>query len=129
LPLENAAISHDGNLALLLSSIGPVDGTRVVWDESLHEDVRGLWSYAEGTPVHLLWAQLALLGFLLILSYSGGAALCFPTPSLRGTRRWSLYTRWELFTIRPVQPIPRCGLPMTLRLLLGRQTGPQAGSD
>lgn len=128
LPLENAAIAQDGNLALLLRSIGPADGTRIVWDESLHGDARGLWSYAEGTPVHLLWAQLALLGLLLILSYSrrSGPLLADPTIA-RDAPLEFVHSLGALYD--------KAGATNTavriaydrFRLMLGRQTGPQAG--
>ena len=80
LPLENAAIARDGNLALLLNSIGTAENTRIVWDESLHAEARGLWSYAKGTPVYLLWAQLALVAFLLVLSYGRRSGPVLPDP-------------------------------------------------
>jgi len=69
-PLENAVIAKDGDLALLLNSLGADPHSRIVWDESLHGDVPGLWSYANGTPVRLLGLQLALVGLLLVLSFS-----------------------------------------------------------
>ncbi len=80
LPLENAAVARDGDLALLLHSLGPSTDTRIVWDESLHGDEPGLWSYARGTPVHLLWAQLTLVGVLLVLSFSRRSGPLLPDP-------------------------------------------------
>jgi hypothetical protein len=68
-PLENGFVLKDGDLALLLASLG-AKGDRIVWDESLHNDEAGLWTYANGTPVHLLWAQLAVVALLLVLSFS-----------------------------------------------------------
>lgn len=44
-PLENASIGRANNLDLLLNSIGPVEGTHIYWDESLHGDVRSVWSF------------------------------------------------------------------------------------
>ncbi|HXE06252.1 MAG TPA: DUF4350 domain-containing protein [Acidobacteriaceae bacterium] len=78
-PLENAFIAKDGDLALLLASIG-TPGNRIVWDESLHDDEAGLWSYAKGTPVHLLWAQLAVVALLLVLSFSRRSGPLLPDP-------------------------------------------------
>lgn len=69
-PLENASILRAGNLDLLLNSIGPPQDTRVIWDESLHGDVRSPWSYTAGTPMRLLWIQCAILAALLIFSMS-----------------------------------------------------------
>jgi len=82
-PLENGSITKDGDLALLLSSLGsPKNRTadRIVWDESLHRDEAGLWSYASGTPVHLLWLQLTLVALLLILSFSRRSGPLLPDP-------------------------------------------------
>ncbi|HEY0758315.1 MAG TPA: DUF4350 domain-containing protein [Acidisarcina sp.] len=67
-PLENASISRGGNLDLLLNSIGPPGETRVIWDESLHGDIRSLWSYTTGTPLKLILVQVALAGALLLFS-------------------------------------------------------------
>lgn len=78
-PLENGFIAKDGDLALLLASIG-APGDHIVWDESLHDDEAGLWSYANGTPVHLLWAQLAVVALLLILSFSRRSGPLLPDP-------------------------------------------------
>ena len=78
-PLENAFIANDGDLALLLASLG-APGNRIVWDESLHNDEPGLWSYANGTPVHLLWAQLAVVALLLVLSFSRRSGPLLPDP-------------------------------------------------
>lgn len=69
-PLENASILRAGNLDLLLNSLGPPAGTRIIWDESLHGDVRTAWSYTSGTPMRLLWAQLAIVGSLMLFSLS-----------------------------------------------------------
>jgi hypothetical protein len=82
LPIENAAIARDGNLALLLYSLGSDPHARVVWDESLHQDVRGIWSYTQGTPVKLLWAQLAFVAILLVFSFSRRSGPLLPDPVL-----------------------------------------------
>ena len=79
-PLENGLIEKAGNLSLLLNSIGPRAATRVIWDESLHGEQPGLWSYAGGTPVPLLWAQLALVGALLVFSFSRRSGPLRPDP-------------------------------------------------
>jgi hypothetical protein len=69
-PLENVSLLRGGNLDLLLNSIGSgVPGEkRIVWDESLHGDVRSLSSYTAGTPVRLMWLQAVLIALLLLLS-------------------------------------------------------------
>jgi hypothetical protein len=51
-----------------------------VWDESLHGNSRSLWSYANGTPIHLVWGQLALVAALLLFSYSRRSGPLRPDP-------------------------------------------------
>lgn len=67
-PLTNAALTTDADLRLLLLSVG--DGRGVIWDESLHNAVPGLWSAAHGLPLRWLVAQVVLLAILLVLSFS-----------------------------------------------------------
>lgn len=67
-PLTNGALKNDPNLRLLLLSIG--DQRAVVWDESLHAEVPGLWSAAHGLPLRWLTAQVVFLAILLVLSFS-----------------------------------------------------------
>lgn len=66
--LTNAELKTDADLKLLLLSVG--DGRAVIWDESLHEEVPGLWSTARGLPLWWLTAQVILLAVLLVLSFS-----------------------------------------------------------
>lgn len=68
MPLTNAELKKDPDLRLLLLSLG--DGRAVLWDESLHESVPGLWDAAHGLPLWWLIAQIVLLAALLILSFS-----------------------------------------------------------
>jgi hypothetical protein len=67
-PLTNAELETDADLRLLLLSLG--DGRTVLWDESLHETVPGLWDAARGLPLWWMIAQVALLAVLVVLSYS-----------------------------------------------------------
>ena len=67
-PLTNAELKTDADLRLLLLSLG--DGRAVLWDESLHETVPGLWDAARGLPLWWLIAQVALAAVLLVLSFS-----------------------------------------------------------
>lgn len=73
-PLENASILRGGNLNLLLNSLNPSllapAQTHILWDESLHGDIRSLSSYTAGTPVRLMWLQAGITGLLLIFSMS-----------------------------------------------------------
>jgi hypothetical protein len=67
-PLTNGALTTDADLRLLLLSVG--DGRAVLWDESLHGAVPGLWSAAHGLPVRWLAIQVVLVAILLVLSFS-----------------------------------------------------------
>ncbi len=67
-PLTNAEVKTDADLRLLLLSLG--DGRAILWDESLHETVPGLWDAARGLPIWWLIAQVALVAALLVLSFS-----------------------------------------------------------
>ncbi|MGD0548284.1 MAG: hypothetical protein ABR991_10725, partial [Terracidiphilus sp.] len=69
-PLENGSLSRAHNLDLLLNSLGPCAGHRFYWDESLHGEIRSLWSYAGGTALNLLWAGLAAMALLIVFSFS-----------------------------------------------------------
>jgi len=69
-PLENASISRDHNLDLFLNSLGPRDGHKFYWDESLHGEVRSEWSYAGGPALNSLYIGLAGLALLVVLSFS-----------------------------------------------------------
>jgi hypothetical protein len=69
-PLENGALSRAHNLDLLLNSLGPRQGHRFYWDESLHGDIRSTWSYVAGPAWTMLWIGLAVLALLVILSFS-----------------------------------------------------------
>jgi hypothetical protein len=67
-PLTNDELRTDADLRLLLLSAG--EGRAVLWDESLQEQVPGLWSKAQGLPLWWLFGQVALVIVLLLLSFS-----------------------------------------------------------
>ena len=69
-PLENGSIARANDLELLLDSLGPPAGHHFYWDESLHGEIRSTWSYASGPAWNMLWIGLAVLGLLVILSFS-----------------------------------------------------------
>jgi hypothetical protein len=68
-PLSNAGISAEGNMNLLLNSLGPAEGTRVLWDEYYHGERKTLGSYLAGTPV--VWALLqgGIVCVMLVMAY------------------------------------------------------------
>ena len=69
-PLENASLDRGQDLNLLLNSLGPAAGHHFYWDESLHGDVRSNWSYAAGPARTLLLVGLAVVGLLVVFSFS-----------------------------------------------------------
>ena len=69
-PLENGSLSRAHNLDLLLASLGPRAGHRFYWDESLHGDIRSVWSYAGGVAWNSLWIGLPVLALLIVFSFS-----------------------------------------------------------
>jgi hypothetical protein len=96
-PLQNVGIQHENNLALFLNSIGPVSN-HVVWDESFHGSSPSLWSYADGTPLHLVWGQLALVALLLLFSYSRRSGPIRPDPVVsRATPLEFIYSLGSLY--------------------------------
>jgi len=82
-PLENGSLSRGHNLDLLLNSLGPRQGHRFYWDESLHGDVRSTWSYVAGPSWTMLWFGLLGLGILVVLSFSrrSGPVRDLPPPA------------------------------------------------
>jgi hypothetical protein len=69
-PLENASITRDANLELLLNSVGPAAGHTVYWDESLHGNVHTPWDYTRGPVWPLLLFGSIALAVLVVLSFS-----------------------------------------------------------
>jgi len=75
-PMENAELKNDGDLRLLLGSVGagansaPDAGREVVFEESLYGVVKTIWDEAKGLPLSWLSLQVALLFGLLVVSFS-----------------------------------------------------------
>jgi hypothetical protein len=69
-PLENGSLARAHNLDLLLNSLGPRDGHRFYWDESLHGQIRSNWSYAAGPALTMLRFGLLGLAVLVVFSFS-----------------------------------------------------------
>jgi hypothetical protein len=69
-PLENGSLARAQNLDLLLNSLGPKAGHKFYWDESLHGEIRSVWSFAWGPAMTLLCWSLPVLALLVIFSFS-----------------------------------------------------------
>jgi hypothetical protein len=85
-PLENGSLSRAHNLDLLLNSLGPREGHRFYWDESLHGDIGSTWSYATGPSWTMLWIGLPVVALLVVFSFSRRSGpLREPPPPARAT--------------------------------------------
>jgi hypothetical protein len=82
-PLENGSLNRAHNLDLLLASLGPRAGHRFYWDESLHGEIRTVWSYASGPSWTMLWIGLPVLALLIAFSFSrrSGPVRDLPPPA------------------------------------------------
>jgi len=82
-PLENGSIGRAHNLDLLLNSLGPREGHRFYWDESLHGDIRSTWSYVAGPSWTMLWFGLLGMALLIVFSFSrrSGPVRDLPPPA------------------------------------------------
>jgi hypothetical protein len=127
-PLENGSLARAHDLDLLLNSLGPRQGHRFYWDESLHGDVRSTWSYASGPALTLLQFGLPLLGLLIVFSFSrrSGPVRDLPAPARAtpieflealgslyrnaGAASTALAVAWERFRRHTLQ---LCGLRAT----------------
>jgi hypothetical protein len=69
-PLENGSLARGNNLDLLLNSLGPRDGHKFYWDESLHGEIRSTFSYASGPSLTLLWTGMIGMFILIVFSFS-----------------------------------------------------------
>jgi hypothetical protein len=82
-PLENGSLARAHDLDLLLNSLGPREGHRFYWDESLHGEIRSNWSFAAGPALTMLRFGLPALGLLVIFSFSrrSGPVRDLPQPA------------------------------------------------
>ncbi len=72
MPLENGYLSRAQNLDLLLNSLGPKTAHKFYWDESLHGEIRSVWTFAWGPAMTILcWSPA---GAVLCWSSSASAA-------------------------------------------------------
>ncbi len=82
-PLENGSLARANNLDFFLNSLGPREGHHFYWDESLHGEIRSVWSYAAGPALNMLWISLPVLALLVVLSFSrrSGPVRELPAPA------------------------------------------------
>jgi len=69
-PLENGSLARSHNLDVLLNSLGPKQGHRFYWDESLHGEIRSEWSFASGPALNMLRYGLPAMALLVLFSFS-----------------------------------------------------------
>lgn len=70
-PLSNLGLHQDGNLRLLLASVGGADRT-VYFDEYIHGAAQSPWTAARGTPLNGLIIQCCCVAALLLFSFGRG---------------------------------------------------------
>ena len=82
-PLENGSIARANDLNLLLNALGPRDGHRFYWDESLHGELHSIWFFARGPALYLLICGLLGIALLVIFSFSrrSGPVRDLPQPA------------------------------------------------
>ncbi len=82
-PLENGSLARASNLDFFLNSLGPRAGHHFYWDESLHGEIRSVWSYAAGPALTMLWISLPVLALLVVFSFSrrSGPVRELPAPA------------------------------------------------
>ena len=148
-PLENGSIARAHDLDLFLNSLGPREGHRFYWDESLHGEIRSIWSYAAGPALNMLWIGLAVLGLLVVLSFSrrSGPVRDLPPPPRAtpieflealgslyrnaGAASTAVSIAWERFRRHTLQLCGLRGSKMGAAELAGaiRSRFPQAGAN
>jgi hypothetical protein len=81
-PLENGSIQRGANLDLLLNSLGPPEGKRFYWDESLHGERHTAWEFVHGPVWTMLLCGFLGLLLLVVLSFSrrSGPLRALPQP-------------------------------------------------
>ena len=70
-PLTNLGLHQDGNLRLLLSSVGGTDRT-VYFDEYMHGINTSPWTATHGTPLTGIIVQTCCVAALLLFSFARG---------------------------------------------------------
>ncbi len=71
-PLTNQGLHQDGNLRLLLASVGGPDRT-VYFDEFMHGINQSPWTAAHGTPLTGIIVQTCCVAALLLFSFARGS--------------------------------------------------------
>jgi hypothetical protein len=69
LPLQNFGLGQASNLVLFLNSVGPLEETRILWDEYFHGQRPGFWSYIGRTPVPWSAVQFSVLALALLVTF------------------------------------------------------------
>jgi hypothetical protein len=79
-PLTNAAIAKQGNMALLLNSLGNAGEIQVYWDEYFHGEQSSLSGYLGTPPIFYGLLQCALVFLALIFTFSRRNGPIHPLP-------------------------------------------------
>jgi hypothetical protein len=71
-PLTNQGLRNNGNLRLLLASVGATDRT-VYFDEFMHGMNQSPWTATHGTPLTGVIVQVCIVAALLLFSFARGS--------------------------------------------------------
>jgi hypothetical protein len=77
-PLTNAGLKEAGNMELLLNSLGPSQGRRILWDEYFHGERPSLLSYFAATPLKWGALQLGIVLLAIFFTYARRSGLVRP---------------------------------------------------
>ncbi len=84
MPLTNEGITKQGNLELLLNSLGAPGSGPVLWDEYYHGERKGLTGYLAGTPAPWMLLQAGVIYLFLLIAFGRRAGpLRMPTVESR----------------------------------------------
>jgi hypothetical protein len=82
-PLTNAGLKESGNLEFFLACLGD-QKNEILWDEYIHGYRQTLAGSIAHSPVKWLFAQLVLLGFAVVATFSRRSGpTCMPTTEVR----------------------------------------------
>ena len=79
-PLTNSGITQASNLQLLLNSLGPASAKTVLWDDYFHEGEATMMDSLFASPLKWALLQLALLGIVVLFTYSRRHGPVHPLP-------------------------------------------------
>ena len=122
-PASNGSIREQGNLALLLNSVGP-PGSRVLWDEYFHGMRPSLSFYIGETPLPWAGLQIAVIFLAALFTFSRRSGpIVMPLSESRLSPLEFVDTLGDLYESAHAAPSAVEIAYQRLRLLLARKLG------